>query len=131
MKTLIVEDEFISRQILHDIMVQYGTVDLAITGKQALDIFESAQKKNVKYDLVCLDIMLPEMAGQDVLIKLREIEYQNGIKGLSGVKVIMTTALGDFKNIRDAFHSQCEAYLVKPIDPTQLEKTLIELGFQL
>lgn len=128
MKILIVEDEYISRQIMQDLLARYGDCDTAVTGAEAVEAFEIALKEGKKYDLVCLDIMLPEMDGQTVLNRIRNIEENFGIRGLQGTKIIMTTALNDFKNINKAFVSQCEAYLVKPIDPIKLKNTIKELG---
>ena len=49
--------------------------------------------------------------------------------GSDGVKIIMTTALDDKKNILEAFRSQCEAYLTKPIHVKKLHGELSKLGF--
>ena len=94
-------------------------VDTAAAGN---DCIELARK--VRYDLICLDIMMLEMNGHETLKAIREIEEADGIYGLNGVKVPMTTALDDPKNILGAFRSQCEAYLVKPIEKQRLVKEL-------
>lgn len=127
MRILIVEDEFISRQIMQDLLEPYGECDLAVTGKEALLAFKLALEKNKRYDLIMLDIMLPEMDGQTVLKEIRKIEEEHNILGLDGVKIIMTTALGDFKNVSKAFNYQCEGYLVKPIDEENLVNMLKKL----
>ena len=51
-----------------------------------------------------------------------------GIGGLDGVKVIMTTALGDSKNIMGSFSEGCEAYIVKPIRKQKLIEEMAKLG---
>lgn len=68
--------------------------------------------------------MMPEMDGQEVLKKIRQYEEENDITPMEGVNVVMTTALGDYSNIEEAFLGQCEGYLVKPIDRQKLEKIL-------
>lgn len=40
----------------------------------------------------------------------------------------MTTALGDFNNVKTAFKQQCEAYLIKPLDRDKVLNTLQGLG---
>jgi AmiR/NasT family two-component response regulator len=40
----------------------------------------------------------------------------------------MTTALSDPKQVMKAFSSECEGYLVKPIEPAPLRRQLMELG---
>jgi two-component system, chemotaxis family, chemotaxis protein CheY len=70
--------------------------------------------------------LMPEMDGQTVLKEIRRIESETGIHGSDGIKIIMTSALSDRKNILDAFKSQCEAYLVKPVDRELLLEHLRE-----
>lgn len=80
------------------------------------------------YDLICMDIMMPEMDGQDALKQIRQMEEENGIFSSEGVKVIMTTALDDIKNINNAFHHLCDGYLTKPINKDALLENLHTLG---
>lgn len=124
MKSLIVEDDFTSRLFLQTVLLQYGEAHVAVNGKEAVHVFWEAMEMGHPYDVVCLDIMMPEMDGHATLDKIREIEEKDGVVGLKGVKVIMTTALGDMENIMAAFKGQCDAYLVKPIDAQDLVKHL-------
>lgn len=128
MKTLIVEDDFTSRLLMQKILSPYGEIHIAVDGDEAVEAFRSAIAQGQPYDLVCLDILMPRMDGQAVLKEIREMEERNGILGLDGVKIIMTTALKDSKNIMKAFNSQCEAYLTKPIDKRTLLKEIQTLG---
>lgn len=115
MNILIIEDDITSGKVLSRILQRYGTVTIATDGRQGLDGFKDALNNKTPYDLIFLDIMMPEIDGQEVLKEIRKTEEMLGIFGLDGVKVIMTTALDDNKNIMQAFRSQCEGYLVKPI----------------
>lgn len=128
MRMLVMEDEFISRNVLTEILQPYGTVDTAENGRQAVEKFELAVRTKNPYDIVFLDIMVPEITGQEVLEQIRSIEKQSGVSSLSGTKVVMTTALGDFTNVKTAFKHQCEAYLIKPIDREKVISTLQGLG---
>ena len=80
------------------------------------------------YDLACLDVMMPVMDGYQVLKAIRDIEAQKGIPKSKRVKVIMTTALNDERNVKMAFELGCEAYAGKPIDVEKFEKVLTKLG---
>jgi two-component system chemotaxis response regulator CheY len=127
-KILIVEDEFISRTLLTEILSPYGVCHVATNGREAVEVLDRAYEKNFRYDLVCLDIMMPEMDGQEVLAKIRSMEDARGIGGVAATKVIMTTALDDSRNILEAFtQGHCEAYLTKPIDKERLIAHLREL----
>jgi two-component system chemotaxis response regulator CheY len=128
MKALIVEDDMPSRKFLQKVLEQYGTVEAAVDGQAGIDMFSAAFESGAPFDLVCLDIMLPKMDGQEVLKKIRSYEQEHGVSGLDGVKIIMTTALRDSKNIINAFIEQCEAYLAKPIERDALIAELRSFG---
>jgi two-component system chemotaxis response regulator CheY len=122
-KILIVEDELTSRELLKVILEPYGTIETAVDGIEALKAFNFALGKQ-SYDLICLDIMLPKMDGQQVLKGIRKIEGDRGILGPDAVKIIMISALQDFETVTEAFSSQCTSYITKPIDA---EKIVAEL----
>jgi len=129
MKFLIVEDEFVSRSKLLKILSNYGECNVAIDGHEALRAFQEALADNDPYDLICLDIMMPKLDGHETLQEIRRMEEEKGIGGVDHVKVVMTSALSDAKNIMKAFmRGQCEAYLAKPINRKKLEKQMEELG---
>ncbi len=128
LKILIAEDDFASRKVIHSMLKPYGDCDIVVNGKEAIDAFQQAMDDGKKYDLVCLDIMMPEMDGQKALKKIREIENEKEIYGSDHVKTIMVTALKDSKNIMESFKSQCDDYLVKPIRKEKLVEQLHALG---
>ncbi|MCX8055635.1 MAG: response regulator [Ignavibacteria bacterium] len=127
MRTLVVEDDYITSQVMQEILSAFGDCDVAENGDQAIELFTSAQLTGVLYDVIFLDIMMPEKDGQEVLEKIRQIEKMNGIMGLDGVKIVMTTALDDYNNIKKAFANQAEAYLIKPVDKDKVVKVLVDL----
>ena len=124
MKILMAEDDFTSRVILQTLLAPYGDVHIAINGREALKAFNSAEAMGEPYELICLDIMMPEMDGQEVLQAIRKSESARGVRIGEGVKVLMTTALTDSSNILMAFREQCDGYLVKPFQRSKLEEHL-------
>ncbi len=128
MKTLIVEDDRFCSMVLEKILTPYGECIVAVNGQEALDEFQNAHKKKEPFDLVCLDIMMPKMDGQEALKEVRKIEENMKILGLDGVKIIMVTALDDNKSIMQSFREQCEGYIVKPIDKNKLLNEIRLLG---
>jgi two-component system, chemotaxis family, chemotaxis protein CheY len=129
MNILIVEDDSVSATLLKTVLSPFGECDVAATGIAAVDLMRKALADGRPYQLVCLDIMLPGMDGQDVLKRIRFLEEQKGILGLDGVKIVMITALGDSRSIMEAFRSQCEGYIVKPIRKDKVTAVLRMLGF--
>ena len=128
MKYLIVEDDFAARRLLQRYLSNYGNCDIAVDGNEAVEAFRQAVDEKELYDLICLDIMMPNMDGHEALRVIRQIESEHGIKGLDGVKVIMTTSLKDSENVMGAFREGCEAYIVKPVGKNQLLKEMEKLG---
>jgi two-component system chemotaxis response regulator CheY len=129
MRCLIVEDDFAARRLMTRHLADYGECDVAVDGNEAIEAFRESLDQNEYYDLICLDIMMPGMDGRQALRAIRRIEGEHNIDGLDGVKVIMTTALGDSENIMGSFREGCEAYIVKPVRRNKLVKELKKLGF--
>jgi len=128
MKTLIVEDDFTSRLILQEILKQFGPTHIAVNGKEAVDAMRVALKAGTPYDLVCLDIMMPEMDGKEALKQMRGLEVEKGVRSTLGAKIIMTTALDDVKCFNQSFWELADAYLIKPIDRSKLLGELRKMG---
>jgi two-component system chemotaxis response regulator CheY len=127
MKTLIVEDDFTSNLLLQEILKQYGTCHSALNGQLAVEAVRTAIDSGEPYDLICLDIMMPEMDGHEALQTIRDIEEAKGIPAVRGARVVMTTALEDSKNILASFKGQCDVYLAKPIEKAKLLSELRKL----
>lgn len=128
MKTLIVEDEFVSRRLLQRLLLAYGDCDVAVNGREALEAISLARYEQEPYDLVCLDIRMPEMDGHEALKFIRQEEAKLGIGGLKCVKVIMITVTDESSHILQAFNTGCEAYVLKPIDRQILLQQMKVLG---
>jgi two-component system chemotaxis response regulator CheY len=127
-KTLIVEDEITSRVMLREILKRYGLPHVAMNGKEAVDAVSAALQAKDPYDLICLDIMMPEMDGQEALKRIRQLEAEAGVTAEKRAKVIMTTAWADRGTVLEAIQSQCDYFLVKPIDSRVLLDELRQLG---
>jgi two-component system chemotaxis response regulator CheY len=126
LKVLIVEDDFISRVLLQELLAAYGQSHIAVNGKEALEAVRSALDAFEPYDLICMDIMMPEMDGQQALKEIRALEAARGIK--RGAKILMTTALVDQENVMEALKEKCDGFLAKPIRKALLLGHLRKLG---
>ena len=111
---LIIEDDDDIRGLLEIVLSQMGfKINSVGTGKAGL---ESA--RDMRPDLVTLDIGLPDMHGVAVLTELRT--FHEG-------KVVMLTARGQQGDIDGAMAAGATAYLLKPFRPTSLREELAEI----
>ncbi len=128
MRMLVVEDELVSRLVLTGNLSQFGTCDVATDGLEAVSAVKLALETKRHYELICLDIMMPNLDGQKALQQIRELEHHHGLGSGRGAKIIMTTALSDLKNVTQAYKEECDGYLVKPIEKTVLLDELKSLS---
>lgn len=129
MKCLIVEDDFISRRILRELLGAYFDCEIAVDGEEAVTAFRMAHEAKTPYDLICMDIMMPKMDGREALRLVRKLEKELEVPPNLEVKVVMTTALDDPKTVFDSFYQDgATAYLVKPISKQKLLRELRALG---
>lgn len=128
MKILLAEDDFASRKFMDNYLSRYGECDVTVDGEEAVDAFMMALEDGEPYDLICLDVMMPVLDGYQVLKAIRDIETQRKIPKEQRVKVIMTSALNEERNVKMAFEMGCEAYSGKPVDVEKFEMVLKKLG---
>ncbi len=128
MRILVVEDDYISRRLLCRYLEPYGTCEEAENGNEAVDAVRRAIAAGQHFDLICLDIMMPGMDGQQALVLLRQIEAENGMPLGRGAKVVMTSAMEDNQYIMQALNASADGYVVKPIEKWGFIATLKETG---
>lgn len=113
---LIVDDNRVCREWVHDLLTEYGDCELVTNGVEAVDAFTRALEQGRRYDAIILDIEMPHMNGHETLERIRQIEDENGIHCLAGTKVLMLTTLSESGHVFKAFRNGCEAYAKKTDD---------------
>jgi two-component system OmpR family response regulator len=109
---LIVEDDDALAALLSAQMATFGHISvIAADGRQALDAVGSQA-----FDVVILDRILPGMDGISVLERLRQANV--------AVPILMLTALGQSANKVEGLNAGADDYLVKPVDPNELNARL-------
>jgi len=130
MKSLIVEDDPTGRLLLRDLLAPHGECHVAVNGKEAVSAYQKALEDGQPYDLVCLDIMMPEMDGHATLKEIRALEESKITDSIRGARIIMTTALDDIRNAEAAYQALCDGYLVKPVSKSKLRGLLKKLDIK-
>lgn len=126
MRTLIVEDDFTNRLLLQTLLARYGECHVAVNGREAVEAFRLAQADGRGYDLICMDITMPEMDGHQAVQEIRRLEKTVG--PLNRVTIIVTTASDDRADVSMAQQEDCDGYLLKPIDVRRLKGILRTRG---
>ena len=130
MKILIVDDDKLSRVMLYNMLNSVGQCDMAINGYEAIDAFKRSHAEGAPYDLICLDVIMPDIDGLQVLKQIRAIETRDSIDASEAVKVIMVSSMSDLEHIMMSFNASCEAYMIKPFERNLLFEHLAAFGFE-
>ncbi len=132
MRFLIVDDDFQTRSLIQRLLHPYGITEVATDGEEAVEAFRLALRQGEPYDLITLDILMPNIDGQEALREIREIEKEMNIPEEKAVKVIMVSGLDDAKEVHDAFFlGNATSYMVKPIHNQALFEEITSLGLVL
>ena len=131
MRFLLIEDQKNVRDLMAAFLADLGNCDMAEDGLEGLEFFQKSLARETPYDAIFLDIMMPKLEGQEVLQKIRRLEEEQEIMPPASTRVIMSSALGDSENVMEAFKSQADAYLVKPVMREKLMDTLQKAGLKL
>lgn len=132
MRFLVVDDDFHTRVLIQRLLHPYGFADVATDGEEAVEAFRHALKAGEPYDLITLDILMPNIDGQEALREIREIEKEMGVPEDKAVKIIVVSGLGDAKEVHDAFFlGSATSYMVKPIHQQAFFEEIASLGLAL
>lgn len=128
LKCLIVDDDELGRELIIHYLDGVASCDTAVNGSQALQMFSAALDGGSPYDLIILDLLMPEMDGYATGTAIRHVERERGISVTSGVNIIVVSSVNSPKEIIQAYLSaQSAAHLTKPVRPDKLRKTLVAL----
>ena len=107
MNVLVIEDEVRVADIMTKYLEKEGyKVFTCYTGNSGLECFYEE-----KIDVVLLDLMLPDIQGEEICSQMRQI---------SNVHIFMITAKGTLDNKIEGFQYGADEYLVKPISPREV-----------
>ena len=125
MRILVVDDNKTNRTILVKILESFACSAEAVEGRnEAIRILKKAAQKEKLFDLVLLDMQMPEMDGEEVL---RAIKDDPEIKD---VAVIILTSLGERGDAARLEALGCAGYLLKPVKQSQLFDAIITVMSQ-
>ncbi|MCU0653335.1 MAG: response regulator [Candidatus Pacebacteria bacterium] len=108
-KILVVEDDPFLSDIYNTKLKQTGfDVDLAMTGEECLQKLATN-----KYDLMVLDIVLPQVDGWEILSRVREMRQQKTNPNVEGLKIIILSNLGQKEEIKKGLDLGANGFMIK------------------
>ncbi len=134
LKTLIIDDQPTSIAILEGMLADHCDCFVATNGQKGIEFFEHALKSGQPFDVVLLDIVMPELDGIETLKRLRKIELSGRSLQLFGkqdglTRIIMQTCSEDPQDFLASYmEGRCNGYINKPYSRDEiLEKVLGEM----
>jgi HD-like signal output (HDOD) protein len=128
MKVLIVDDQLVSRKKVQKIFEGFCSADAVDSGRAALDACRKSWEENAPYQLITLDISMPDMNGMEVLQTIREKEAERGISKEQQVKILMISSTSDKDTVITCIQAGCDDYLVKPLNKEAISAKLEKFG---
>ncbi len=117
-KVLIVDDSFVDRKLLVEILKKRAECDIASNAKEAVEACNLAINENKPYDVILLDVEMPDINGIEFLESVRSIEEEAGVALGKGIPIVMVTAHKEA--FMKAFKEGCDDYILKPINAQTL-----------
>jgi two-component system, sensor histidine kinase and response regulator len=119
---LIVDDNFTNRTILEKMIKGFGCNAFAVaSGKEAINILKSFNELNKPFQLVLLDMQMPEMDGEEVLSRIKSDP------ALHDTTVIILTSMGQRGDAARLEAMGCNGYLLKPVRQKELFGALLNI----
>ena len=124
---LIADDSRSMRQVLEHYLKDHGQVDSTINGAEAVEAFRRSLEGERRYDLVLLDVMMPEMDGLEAARHITAM--QADLPEDQRARLMVLSCLDDMEHITEAhYEAGVEVYLTKPFDLTNLLEAMANLG---
>ena len=125
---LVVDDDFASRKVLNHYLSKYMDCYVAKDGVEAIQAFtESHSGHSPRFDLIALDILMPNIDGLQACKAIRQMERSKNLDTFGDeTKIFIVSSLSDEKTIHKAvYECQADTYLVKPINFEDLQRQLV------
>ncbi len=129
MKVLIIDDEKISRKVLLKQMEGIGDCTAVSDSQKGFALVMKSLREKQPYELITMDVSMPNMSGPQLLSQIRKKEKSMKIKKADRIKIIMVTSRMNISTIKECIGLGCDGYLSKPVNKYQLLGNLEQMGF--
>lgn len=117
---LVAEDNLINQRLIMAALTRAGhKVDSASDGMIAVEKF-----RNNSYDVILMDIMMPNMDGETACRLIRELEAERNVQQADRIKIIAVTANAYENDLERFVAAGMNAMMNKPVDIDELQRLL-------
>ena len=127
MRILVVDDEVVSRKKMMKSVSELGACEGVQNGNAALSAVQTALEEWKLYDLITLDISMPDISGTEVLSRIRELEAERGLDDEERATILMVTSHSDIETVK-ACVGKCDGYIIKPFNRDVIMDKLKKTG---
>ncbi len=124
MKVLVIDNDPDVRHLIEELPVDITELQALRSGEAAIRGAKNALKRQDPFDLITIDIDLPDMDGRQVLLEIRKMEKEWAVSKERRSFIMMLTAKADEKSVKTSFAAGSNAFIVKPFKPDTILKTL-------
>ena len=118
-RVLMVDDNTNFVKMLKEYFNNNSSIEIAFSAKDGLEGIELIEKEKDNYDVIVLDLIMPNKDGIYVLSEMRKRKINK--------KVIVSTSYNASEVIREVSEYGVSYYILKPFEPKDLEKRILEL----
>lgn len=121
LRVLVAEDNLVNQEVISRMLKQEGITNLtmACNGAKAIDFVKESIENNENFDLIFMDVQMPEVDGLKATKMIRKnLQYNKPI--------IALTAFADESNVKECLNSGMSGFITKPISKTNIKKVLVE-----
>jgi two-component system, sensor histidine kinase and response regulator len=123
LRTLVVDDNPMNRRILEELLLRWKTCPVVVdSGPSAIAAMRTAAARNQPFDLLIVDVNMPDMDGFDFIANIQPTS------GLSGPTVMMLSSSDLSSEVLRCRELGIQAYLTKPVTRTDLLRTICTIS---
>ena len=128
-RVLIVDDSTSIRQSFTDILSPLAICEVATNGQEAVDMIKRTVNKGGHFDLVLMDIIMPEKDGLTAVREIRQFEMSRGCTEADRMTIVIVTTIKEPSRILIAqYECGADAYITKPFTRETVLQTLRSNG---
>jgi len=124
MKILVIDKDPAISKLFEELPIDITELQVLRSGDAAIGGVKNALKRRDPFELISIDIDLPDMDGRQVILEIRKMEKEFLTPGTDRAFVMMLTAMADEKSVKTSFAAGCNAFVIKPFKVETIIKTL-------